>query len=58
MKLATLPEAVPASVPPCATQSADEVQASVGKLKMKIPEAPNSCLAYVPERTTRTCRMG
>ena len=51
VKLATLPEAVPASLPPArdASPPADEAQASVGKIEIKIPEAPNSCLAYVPE---------
>ncbi len=51
LKLATLPEAVPANLSPArdASPPADEAQASVGKIEIKIPEAPNNCLAYVPE---------
>ena len=62
-KLATLPEAVPDELPPAheTKPPADESNAAdrtLGKIEIKIPEAPNDCLAYVPETTTRTCRTG
>ena len=41
---------MPASLPPAdASPPADESEASVGKIEIKFPEAPNNCLAYVPE---------
>jgi serine protease Do len=50
-KLATLPEVVPDKLPPAhdANLPPDENSPSLGKVEIKIPEAPNSCLAYVPE---------
>ncbi len=50
-KLATLPEAVPESLPPARTSKppADDPVAITGKLTIKIPEAPNDCLVYIPE---------
>jgi serine protease Do len=50
-KLATLPEVVPDKLPPAheASLPPDETSPSLGKVEIKIPEAPNSCLAYVPE---------
>jgi serine protease Do len=51
LKLATLPEAVPDDLPPARDSSppADAAPQSVGNIEVKIPEAPNNCLAYVPE---------
>jgi serine protease Do len=51
LKLATLPENIPASLPPArdSQQPADENAASIGKIEIKVPEAPSSCVAYVPE---------
>jgi serine protease Do len=51
VKLATLPEAVPAALPPArdSKQPADENPPATGKVEIKIPEAPNGCIAYVPE---------
>src|SRR5204863_6802841 len=51
VKLETLPEAVPASLPPArdSKQPADENPPAMGKIEIKIPEAPNGCIAYVPE---------
>ncbi len=49
--LATLPEAVPENLPPAHTSKppADDPAPALGKLTIKIPEAPNDCLAYIPE---------
>jgi serine protease Do len=51
VKLATLPEAVPATLPSArdSKQPVDENPVATGKIEIKIPEAPNSCIAYVPE---------
>jgi serine protease Do len=51
VKLATLPEAVPASLPAArdSKQPADENPPATGKIEIKVPEAPNGCIAYVPE---------
>ncbi|HEY2881387.1 MAG TPA: PDZ domain-containing protein [Pirellulales bacterium] len=50
-KLATLPEAVPAKLPPAHDSNLplDAAQPALGRTEIKIPEAPNGCLAYVPE---------
>jgi len=50
-KLATLPEAVPDKLAPARTADVppDETAPATGKIEIKIPEAPNSCLAYVPQ---------
>ncbi len=50
-KLSTLPEAVPEKLPPArdAKQPADENPPATGKIEIKVPEAPNNCIAYVPE---------
>ena len=51
IKLATLPEVVPTSLPPARDSKppADENPTTAGKVEIKIPEAPNGCIAYVPE---------
>jgi serine protease Do len=50
VKLATLPEAVPEKLSSAHKSDlpADENAAATGKIEIKIPEAPNACLAYVP----------
>jgi serine protease Do len=50
-KLATLPEAVPEKLAPARESNPPPVEKSpaVGKIEIKIPEAPSGCLAYVPE---------
>lgn len=56
-KLATLPEAIPDSLPPARkvdeNEAADDTKPATGKVAVKIPEAKNECFAYVPE-TYRT----
>jgi serine protease Do len=46
-----LPEAVPTALPPArdSKQAAEENTPATGRIEIKIPEAPNSCIAYVPE---------
>lgn len=51
VKPATLPEAVPDNLPPAreSKPATDSSARTVGKITIKIPEAPNDCLAYIPQ---------